>query len=240
MKIQDFLRLIGGPPRRLNFFVLAPDELGLTLLLQKALGDRTATHDLYFHDAEGVTKEKARQIEAEARLGARGGSELQTHFIHSLQKLPTDSAGPLLKVVEDALFARFIFQAQSTPRKLHTLMSRSAVVRLPFLTKAAVLANLKAMNQDAKTADELGLYDGTLEGTLRALAMKDTITNIRREMGKGTRGLASLFNPDLLNSNAFEKATYDHLTDQERKFLGKRPTNDRKKIALYLATMRAS
>jgi len=217
-----------------------PDELGLSLLLQGALAPIAAAEDIHFYDGEGITREKARQIEAEARLGARGGSELQHFFLYSLHKLPTDSVGPLLKAVEDAKFARFIFQAQATPRKIYTLMSRSAVVRLPFLSKEMVLANLKAMNHDAKTADELKLYDGTLAGTIRALGMKDTTMLIRREMAKGLRGIAGTFSEEVLGSIAFQYATYDHLTPQERRFLGRNPSDDRKKIVLFLAMGRMS
>lgn len=237
MKIQDFLKIV-GQRGRLNYFVLCPDELGLSLLLQGALSAIAVPEDIHFHDAEGITKEKARQIEAEARLASRGGSELQHFFIYSLQKLPADSTGPLLKAVEDARYARFIFQAQSTPRKIHTLMSRSSVVKLPFLTKAMVLANLKAMNHDAKLADDLNLYDGTLAGTIRALGMKDTLVSIRREMSRGLRGISAVYTPEVLGSLAFESATYDFFTEKERRFLGKNPTPDRKKLALFLATSR--
>lgn len=65
---------------------------------------------------------------------------------YSLQKLPAESVGPLLKVTEDAKWSRFIFQAQTVPKKLYTLRSRSSVVSLPFFTKDVVLANLNGMN----------------------------------------------------------------------------------------------
>lgn len=224
-----------GRPGRLNYFVQAPDNLGLGMLLQGALARIAVSEDIIFYDAEGITKDKARQIETEARTAGRGGSDLQHFFIYGLQKLPQDSVGPLLKAVEDAKFSRFIFQAQSVPRKILTLKSRSSVVKLPFLPKNVVLANLRSMNHDARTADELNLYDGTLAGTIKALGMKDTTILIQREMSKGLRGIASVFAPEVLDSLAFESATREKMNAAELRFLGRNPSNERKKLALFLA-----
>lgn len=245
MKIQEFLKLAGQPDRT-NYFVVCPDDLGLDLLLQGALAATTAAEDLYFYDAEGVTKDKAREIEKESRTGARGGSELNVFYLYSLQKLPTDSVGPLLKAAEDAKSSRFIFQAQSTPRKLHTLMSRSAVARLPFLTKAAVLANIQKLQLDAKAVDELGLYDGTLSGAKKALGMKEQLTIIKRELDAGMKGLPALFkdvkdskNPSLLDSAALEPAIMPRLTEAERRFWNRNPSKERRKMIIFRVLMRA-
>jgi hypothetical protein len=237
MRIQNLLRLLAVPVRD-NYFIQAPDDLGLSLLLQGALAPIAVPEDIHFHDAEQITKDKARQIETEARLGSRAGSKLNHFFIYSMQRLPTDSVGPLLKAVEEAQSSRFIFQAQATPPKIHTLMSRSTVIRLPFLSRKIVLGNMKAMNHDAKTADQLGLYDGTLAGTIRALSMKDTTCEIRREMKRGPRGLAAVFAPDVLGSLAFDSATYDFFTEQERRYLQRHNTPERKKLAVFLAMQR--
>lgn len=245
MKIQDFLRLVGQPGRT-NYFVQCSDDLGIILLLQGALSSIAAADDVYFYDAESVTKEKARQIEAEARLAPRGGSALSHFYIYSLHKLPTDSVGPLLKATEEARYSRFIFQAQSAPFKIHTLMSRSSVVKLPFLSRKAVLGNMKAMNHDARTADQLGLYDGTLSGTIRALSMKDSMMEIKRELPRGYRGIASLFRPDVLTGLAFEPAVDQVLTPEEKAFMARGMGDDpntpiglaRKKIAIFSAAGR--
>lgn len=218
--------------------MVCPDDLGLSLLLQGALSPVANTEDIFFYDAGQITREKARQIEVETRFAPRGSSKLQHFFIYSLQKLPTMSVGPLLKTVEDAKYARFIFQAQSAPRKIHTLMSRCSTVRLPFLPKKTVLANLSSMNQDARTADENDLYDGTLAGTLKALSMKDTMAAIKREMKRGQRGMAAVYSPEVLDSLAFAPATYGTFDENERRFLATGATVDRKKIALYLAMTR--
>lgn len=243
MKIQDFLKMV-AQPERTNIMAICPDELGLGLLLQGALNAQAVPEDVQFFDAEGITKEKARQIEAEARLAPRGGSRLNHFFVYSLQRLPADSAGPLLKAVEEARYSRFIFQAQSTPRKIRTLMSRSSVVRLPFLSRRVVLGNMKALNHDAKTADQMNLYDGTLGGTIKALASKDTTAEIQREIRRGLRGLTVLFNPEVLNSLAFDTATHNFLTDRERRYLDRARNGEkqryvpRQKLVLYLALQR--
>jgi hypothetical protein len=241
MTIRDFLRLISAPGRT-NFLVVCSDDLGLNLLLQSALAPIARPEDLHFFDAEGITKEKARQIEDEARLAPRSGSPLAHFFIYSLHRLSTDSVGPLLKAVEEARYSRFIFQAQSTPPKIHTLMSRSAVVRLPFLTKQVVLGNMKAMNHDARTADQLNLYDGTLSGTIRALSMKDSMLEFRRYAQMGMNGLTALFHVDVLNSLAFDPAMEQVLSQEEKAYTRRLQLSSdsellhaRKRIALYHA-----
>ena len=239
IKIKELLTL-ASKPGRTNLFVVCPDELGLGLLLQGALATLAAAEDVHFHDAENLTKEKARQIETEARMASRGSSILAHFYIYKLQRLSPDSVGPLLKAVEEARFARFIFQAQSTPRKIHTLMSRSSVAKLPFLTKKAVLGNLKALNYDAKTADLLDLYDGTLSGTIKALSMKDTLIGIQRETTRGLRGLAALYTPEILNSLAFDPAMAPLLNTEEHRFLDKNKSLARQKLALYAALDRVT
>lgn len=224
--------------------VICSNELGLSLLLQGALGAIAVPEDIVFHDASHVTKEKARQIEVEARLASRGGSELNHFFIYNLQNLPTNSTGPILKAVEESKYTRFIFQAQSIPRKIRTLMSRSSVVRLPFLSKRVVLGNMKAMNHDARTADQLDLYDGTLAGTIKALAGKDAIIEIQREMKRGLRGLTAVFNPEVLNSLVFDIAIYNYMTEEERALLRAAKRLDkyryaaRQKLMVYRAMTR--
>lgn len=237
MRIQELLKLL-SQTGRLNFFILAPDELGLLRLLPKALEKVAALEDILYYDAEHITKDRAREIEKEARSAPRAGSELQIMYIYSLQKLSGESVGPLLKAVEDAKYTRFIFQAQSTPRKIHTLMSRSSVVRVPFLSKDVILANVKRLHLDAKAAEELNLTDGTLEGTIRNLSMKDSITLIRRELSKGQRGVAAVFAQDVVESLAFMPAIDDLLSKRERAFLAANSSLERKKLVAYLVMAR--
>lgn len=243
MKIQQFLNLVAKPGRT-NYMVICSDELGLSLLLQGALSTVAVLEDIEFLDAENITKEKARQIEVAARLASRGGSELNHFFIYRLQRLPADSTGPILKAVEESKYSRFIFQAQSVPRKIRTLMSRSSVVRLPFLSKTVVLGNMKALNYDARTADQLNLYDGTLAGTIKALSGKDVIVEIQRNMRRGMRGLTAMYNPEVLNSLVFDTAMYNYLIDEEREFLrmgrsmDKRRYVSRQKLVIYRAILR--
>jgi len=224
--------------------VICSNELGLSLLLQGALSVIAVPEDIEFHDAENITKEKARQIEVAARLASRGGSELNHFFIYNLQNLPVNSTGPILKAVEESKYSRFIFQAQSIPRKIRTLMSRSSVVRLPFLSKQVVLGNMKALNYDARTADQLGLYDGTLAGTIKALSGKDAIIEIQRDMKRGLRGLTAMFNSEVLKSLVFDAATYSYMDEEERALLrAARGMNEqrysaRQKLMVYRAMQR--
>lgn len=238
MRIQDFMKLVGQPGRE-NFFVVCPDNLGLNLLLQRVLEPIANAEDVHFYAAESLTKENARDLEKEARMASRGSSAHTHFFIHGLQKLAKESAGPLLKAVEEARYARFILQAQWVPQKVLTLMSRCTVCRIPFMSKKMVLGNLKAMNHDAKTADNLNLYDGTLEGTIQALRMKDTLLAIQRDLKKGVRGLTSVMAQDVLNSLAFDVAAQPFLSARERAYVRRMPDNhNRKKIALFLASER--
>lgn len=239
MKLSEFLGLV-SKPGRLNYMALCPDQLGLISLLGKALNRVSSPEDQVFFNARDITKEKARQIEGEARMAPRGGSKLQHFFIYGLQRLPTDSVGPLLKAVEEAKYTRFIFQAQDTPRKIRTLMSRSSVVSIPFITKQVVFANLKAEKLDARTADEMGLYDGTYDGTRESLGMKDSLTRIRRDCRAGVRGIASLYQKDVLDSRAFEKATLELFTPEELEYLNRNPSSERKKIILWTALRRVA
>lgn len=237
MKIQTFMKLVGQTGRS-NFFVICPDDLGLNLLLTKVLEPIAVQEDVHFVEAGGLTKDAARELERDARLAPRGSSELTHFFIWGAQRLSVDSVGPLLKAVEEAKYSRFLFQAQVVSRKLHTLMSRSQIVSLPFLAKKVVLGNLRAMNMDAKMVDQAGLYDGTLQGTMRALQMKDTLASINRELKRGPRGMTAALVPDVIGSLAFVSALSPHLTDEERRYLGRQDTPERRKLVLFLAMAR--
>lgn len=237
MKIQTFMKLVGAPGRT-NYFVVAPDDLGLSLLLTKVLEPIACAEDVHFVEAGGLTKDAARELEKEARLAPRGSSELTHFYIWGSQRLPVDSVGPLLKAVEEAKYARFVFQAQVVSRKLRTLMSRCQVVSLSFLSRKVVLGNLRAMSQDARTVEQQDLYDGTLQGTIKALQMKDSLAAIVRELKRGTRGLTVALAPDVIGSSAFPAALGPFLTEGEREFLARSDTPERRKLVLFLAASR--
>jgi len=239
MMIKDFLLLL-GKGKRANYFVIAPDQLGLNLLLPKSLAKIAAREDIHFFNAADVTKEKARQIEKESRKAPVGSSDFTYFVISGLQNLPTDSVGPLLKAVEEARYAIFIFQAQALKRSVRTLLSRSILVKLPFLTKKVVLGNMQALHYDARTADENNLYDGTLSGTIRAVSTKDTTASIRRDMKLGIRGLPSTQEAETVNSLVFETAIGPFLNQKEIDFLRRESNQDRKRLVVFLASERAS
>lgn len=220
--------------------MICSDELGLSYpgVLEQAL-KTTATEDLYVLNAETLIKEKAREVERAAHTAASGGSELNVFFIYSLQRLPPDSVGPLLKAVEDAKSSRFIFQAQSVPDKIRTLMSRSSVVKLPFVSKQAVLGMLQRLRLDAKTADQSRLWDGTLGGTARALGMREHMAILEREISAGMAGIPALFKENerggsLVGSLALLPVLEKRLNPNDLDYIRAEPNPVRKKILLLL------
>jgi hypothetical protein len=239
MQIKTFLGLV-EKARRINFYVVCSDLLGLQLLLPKSLQTVVTPGDVHYLDASNVTKERARTLEKEARKAPAGSSRFNVFVIYSLQNLPPDSVGPLLKAVEEARYSIFIFQAQVIKRATRTLLSRSVLVNLPFFTKRSVLGNMQALNYDAKVADDLDLYDGTLSGTIRALGMKDTLLNIRRDLRLGQRGVPSIVTDDTVTSLAFDAAIGSLLNEEEVAFLGRGNSPDRKKLILTLVAERES
>lgn len=238
MLLKTFLTLVEGG-HKANYFIVAPDQLGLQLLLPKAFAKVVSIEDCHFYEASTITKEKARQIEKEARKAPSGSSDFSYFVISGLQNLNSQSVGPLLKAVEEAKYSVFFFQAQYIPKACRTLLSRSILVKLPFLSKKLVLANMQALHHDAKTADEQGLYDGTLSGTIRALAMKDTMSSIRRDIRLGVRGLPSTQSDDVVGSLAFEAAVMPMLSDKELAFLRRDSSPDRRRLALFLVAERS-
>jgi len=216
-----------------NYFVVCPDDLGLRMLVKIPLRKIATPKDVEFFAGKKFTKDKARKLERDARKAPSGGSKYQHFIITELQKIPTESVGPLLKVVEEARWSRFVFQAQHVPRRVRTLMSRSRVVRLPFLSRKVVLGNLRTLQYDAKTADERGFYDGTLEGTIKSLNMKDLVLELRKEVKKGMLSLPWLMTTEVVNSLAFRHAMYDFMTVGERGYLEVEDTEDRRRLVLY-------
>jgi len=225
-------------PGRVNFFIHAPDDLGLTLLLPKALLTIAGTDDIIVQDASILTRARAKEIEAETRRGPVTGAPLTQVYIHRLSEIPDDCVGTLLKTVEDARFARFIFQSQHITKKVMTLRSRSTSVELPFLSRNAVLANLRAQNLDARAADHANLWDGTLSGTIRALSMKDTLASFARETKQGKRGIPALMRDEMINSMAFSTAMQGLLTSREKRFLELSNTPARRRLVTFLAMER--
>lgn len=236
VKTSEFIKLVVEDVES-NYLVECPDSLGLNLLLPQAMKKVVSEEDFKMIAADQITKEKARQLEKEARMAPVGSSSKNHFFVFGLQKLPAGSAASLLKVVEESRYSRWIFQAQYIPRKIKTLKSRAKFVRLAFLSKRVVMGNMQIMNYDTRAVERQELYDGTLAGTIQALSMKDTIAVYKREATMGIRGLAALFSKDALDSPALDFMFRDKWTPQERAFIS-RGSADRKKLAIFLALTR--
>lgn len=238
MKVSLFLDLLKDTSRT-NYYVECSDDLGLGDLITRSFKGKIAPEDVHRYSASEITMEKAHQIEKDSRL-APSRSPINQFYIYKLQELSAASAAPLLKAVEEAKYSRFLFQAQVNPRKIMTLRSRSTVIKLPFLTKSVVLANIKAKQLDAKAVDELNLYDGTLAGSIRNLNMKDATVEIKREYSKGARGLVALFNESIQSSNAFSHTIGKMMSKSELAFCASASAGnlDRQRLATFLAVQR--
>jgi len=62
MKIADFLKLLERSDQT-HYAVLAPDHLGLTMLVPKTLRKIASADDVHVFNAENLTKDKVRASE---------------------------------------------------------------------------------------------------------------------------------------------------------------------------------
>lgn len=231
MTPAEFLKAVRAQPTQ-HFYVVTPDGAGLDLLLPRILNALASERDVRVMDAPQITVAQARGIAREVRMAPIGGSS-RTHFlIRRAHLLPSASASALLLAVEEAQRGRLVFVAgQLTLPANKVLASRCRIVRLPFLSRAAVLGNLQALHLDARTADEKDLWDGTLGGTLTNIQEGDDRPAILDALHRGLPGL-----PDLLShaeTPAFDRVLREHMTAQERDFLGDTPTRARRALIAY-------
>lgn len=234
MKPSKVLEEIKKFPDR-NFFILCNDQLGMTQLVPQALQKGFSSLDVVVVNAKGLTIERARQMEEEARLSPRGDSGRTHVFIYGMSQIPTGSVGALLKIVEESPTTRFVFQGQSPMYKDRTIRSRCVVLKVPFLSKKAVLANVQAMGLDALKVDDLGLWDGTLQGTLSKLQSHSTLASFSRELALGSKGFLNMTNPEMLQSTVFDMALADVFSEDEKRFIKQNPSLQRKTLALFTA-----
>lgn len=214
MNLQEFLKYASGPALDQSLFVQAPDNLGVVQFLPRVLGKVLGSGDLHTFSASLLSKQKVRDdIEKEARRAPAGASRKTHFFIHGASDLSSECVGPLLKIMEDGAYARFVLQAASCPRKIWTLRSRCQEIRLPFLSKRTVLGNLKAMKVDVGQIDELGLFDGTMEGTRLALVARDKIQSVLKA------DAMTIMGPDFIKGDGWS-FVLQHATRQERLWAG--------------------
>lgn len=234
MKPSKVLALLKDRPSS-NIYIQCADSLGMTQLVPQALAKAFSSLDVHVVNARGLTIERARQLEEEARLKPRGSSDRTHVFIYGMSSIPTASVGALLKIVEESPTTRFVFQGQQQLVKDRTIRSRCTLVRVPYLSKKAVLANIQAMSLDAVKVEELGLWDGTLQGTIARLQAHSTLIGFTRELGLGSKGFLNLVSADMLGSQVFDTALADVLSEKEKRFISANPTANRKKLAIYVA-----
>lgn len=239
MKLGQFLQQLKNDHTS-NYAVVCPDLLGLRQHLPKALAAGASEEDIHVVDAKVLNADGVRLLEEEANRAPRGSSNKTHFFIFSGHVLSSALVAPLLKVMEEAKRARFIFQLQEETQATKALCSRMTRVRLAFMSKDVVIGNLQRMNVDVGAIDRLNLYDGTLEGTAQAIGMRDAVVSARREMKRGARGLAVALNGEVVNSLAFTRAWGDKMLEEEKRYLGRRDTEDRRRIVVLQVLSRAS
>lgn len=239
MKLAEFLKQLKND-HTTNYVVVCPDLLGLRQYLPKVLASGASEEDIHVVDAKTLNADGVRMLEAEANRAPRGSSNKNHFFIFSGHVMSGSLAAPLLKVMEEAKRARFIVQLQEETRATRALCSRLTKVSLAFMTRDAVVGNLQRKNVDVAAVDRFGLYDGTLEGTEQAIGMRDAVVSARREMKRGARGLAVALNGEVVNSLAFTRAWGDKMTEDEKRFLDRRDTEDRRRIVVLQVLARAS
>lgn len=218
MTLKLFLDLVEKQPTA-NYTAVCSDKLGLRILLPQVLNKIATAPDIEMVDARSLTVERTRQLSADLGLSPRGSSIRSQVVVWSTSQIPAQCVGPLLKVMEESSYARFILQTQHLSKRVSTLVSRTIVGHLPFLSKRVVLGNLSRMHVDAQVADDLNLYDGTLAGTVEAVRMKEAVLAVQRELQGGARGLIALLKEEEKNPLVFDKAVEPFILEEERAYL---------------------
>jgi hypothetical protein len=195
MIVKELITYITGVGRGQNVFIVAPDRLGLTDLVVDELRKVFSFSDVVSNPApRGLgAKDWVRSIEQDAHKAPRGGGERTHYFMYGMGSLPVECVGPMLKVLEESRYSRFILQSSVSCPKLSTLQSRCMTCRIPFYSRREVGGVLKCVARlDIEPMDEFDLYDGTIEGTTQALLERDDFLSVRKELtGRGSLALMS-------------------------------------------------
>lgn len=236
MTPAEFLRTLKARPTT-HFYAVTPDGAGLALLVPRILRGIAAERDVRILDGSQLTVRDARRVAQEAGMSPVAGGPV-THFVvWRAHDLKPEAAGALLLAIEEAARGRFAFVAARDPRgALRPLASRCVLVRLPFLSKRAVLGNLQVLRLDARTADERDLWDGTLGGTLANLREEGDRRQILEALHRGMNGLADLV--ACAGSPVFDRVMREHLTEEERRFLDRESSPERRKLVAFSALAR--
>jgi hypothetical protein len=237
VKVAQCLRLLVEQPDR-HFFICTPDGDGLVRLIPRVLGPVASPKNVKVRDAAVMTVGDAREVAKEAWM-APEGTDRWTHFVvRRTESMSAACVGALLLAVEDAAKTRFVFTATHRTREAETLASRATCVELPFLSRREVLGNLQALRLDARAADELDLWDGTLGGTEEAVRHAKDHATIRKAVGVGLEGLEDLH--VLAKSPAFDAAMEGTWNQEERDYVARHPCHERRMLATFLALSRKS
>lgn len=229
-RFSDFLRAVTLRPTE-HLFVCGPSELGILRLLPVRL-EKIAPGSVSVYDAKNVTADIARHIAAEVHRTPANAVPVAQVVVHGAEMLSKHALPPFLSAMEEPSLARFVIHATHVPQYLGPIVSRCRQFRVPFLKDKTVLANMQALHLDAREAEDL--CDGTLEGTIQRLAIKDALAEIEKQLGD----ISNL--PAILNEDGFDPSMLNDLTSGEREFLLRSPTQLRQKLVLFLIANRRS
>ena len=231
MTPAEFLKALRENPRT-HFYVVTPDGGGMVRLVPRILRAIAAAQDVRIVDGASLTVTLARRLAQEAGMAPVAGGAV-THFvIWRAETLGAAAAAALLYAVEESPRGRFVFVSSQIPQgALRPLASRCSRVSLPFLSKRAVLGNLQALREDARMAADKDLWDGTLGGTLANIREVNVRAQILAAIAQGMQGL-----PDLVafaDSPVFDRVLAEHLTAEERSFLERDSSPERRKLVAF-------
>lgn len=238
MTPAEFLKALREFPRT-HFYAVTPDTAGMVRLIPRVLRATSAELDVRILDGASIKVEQARHLAQEAGMAPIAGSTV-THFvIWRAHMLSAPVAMALLYAVEEAARGRFVFVAGRSPREAQrSLASRCVLVPLPFLSRRAVLGNLQALREDARTAAEKDLWDGTLGGTLANIREEQTRRQILNALAQGMQGLSDLV--AYAESSVFDRVLAGHLNEEERHFLERDSSPERRKLVAFHLLARRS
>ena len=238
MTPAEFLKALREQPRT-HFYVVTPDGDGMVRLIPRVLRAVAAVQDVRVRDASALSLTEVRELAREAGMAPIAGGEV-THFVlWRASRLNRAAATALLAAVEESPRGRFVFVSSRVPEgPLRPLASRCSRVSLPFLSKRAVLGNLQALREDARMAADKDLWDGTLGGTLANIREVNVRAQILAALAQGMQGL-----PDLVafaDSPVFDRVLAEHLTAEERSFLERDSSPERRKLVAFSLLSRRS
>ena len=229
--MNDFIKHIQTNPRS-HVFVVGSAKLGVRRFTQ-AQCSKLAPGATKVIDATSMKVDEARALIEELHTLPEMGVECWQVIVMNAEKLKREVLPQFLAIMEEGQWARFVFHANAAPGYLGPIKSRCTIFKLAFMGKRQVLANMQALHLDARAADEADVYDGTLEGTVQRLAIKDALDEVEKQTG------AFENIPALLQAvEGYDPAMLGVLTHGEREFIMGAPQPIRRRLVVMLRAIK--